>query len=215
MTWESPQTALGHVTNTLATSLNLVKSVSSWGGATAVETYKSNWGAFTLGSYILGDRGLQADPNNSLFQHEYGHYLQSQHWGPSYLSRGALPSLFDTFGRGGDHQYHPIEQDANMRAFKYFNKNVEGFYKTQEEYDPKIEGGWNFAKNPLDIYGNGYSKYVDYHDADQMSLVNKLKVSSNLWEQFVGTSIFADPLPTLGYGLRNHVHYNKHKYTIY
>ena len=60
-----------------------------------------------------GNRGLYADPHNRLFQHEYGHYLQSQSMGPAF---------------------QPFEQDANRRAFLYFNKNVDGFYQTEEEY---------------------------------------------------------------------------------
>ena len=45
------------------------------------ETYVGNWGAFTSGSFIMGSRELEANPHNSLFQHEYGHYLQSQAFG--------------------------------------------------------------------------------------------------------------------------------------
>jgi hypothetical protein len=69
-----------------------------------------------LGSYINGHRGLQADPNNSLFQHEYGHYLQSQNSGPFYLQRYALPSLIDAMGYS-NHNYHAVEQDSNIRAY--------------------------------------------------------------------------------------------------
>ena len=29
-----------------------------------------DWGAITLGSYIIGDQSIEADPNNDLFQHE-------------------------------------------------------------------------------------------------------------------------------------------------
>jgi RHS repeat-associated protein len=205
-TWELPQTILGYLTTGALVTGNAVKNVSYWDGATAVETYSSGWGGFTLGSYITGQRGLYADPNNTLFQHEYGHYLQSQAWGPAYLSRGAIPSLFDTFGRDGDHKFHPIEQDANMRAFKYFNKNVDGFYQTEEEYRSNTGKGWNFYNNPLDISGSGYRDYVDYNNSEQMKLVNALKVTPSFFDySTVG-------IPSLIYGFRNHVHYNKHKY---
>jgi hypothetical protein len=207
-TWELPQTLMGYVVNGAYATFGGVKSVTHWGGATAVETYASGWGGFTLGSFIMGERGLQADPNNPLFQHEYGHYLQSQAWGWAYLSRAAIPSLFDTFGRKGDHKFHPIEQDANMRAFKYFNEHVAGFYQTADEYiannDKGINKGWNFNSNPLNINGDGIPTYVDYKDAAQMALVNALKVSP---------SVFDYMFPII-YGFRNHVYYNKHKFRI-
>jgi hypothetical protein len=64
--------------------------------------------------------------------------------------------------------------------------------------------GWDFSKNSLDIYGNGYEGYVDYRNADKMMLVNALKVNP---------SIFDYMFPVI-YGFRNHVHYNKHKFII-
>lgn len=84
-TWELPQTLFGHLGSQTENLFEGVKSVSYYGGATAVETYSAKWGGFTLGSFIIGHRGLHADPNNSLFQHEYGHYLQSRASGPLYL----------------------------------------------------------------------------------------------------------------------------------
>ena len=112
-TWEAPQTFLGQTIATIQNTFNGVKSISYYGGATAVETYGEKWGGFTLGNYIMGHRGLHADPDNILFQHEYGHYLQSQSFGPFYIQRCALPSLFDTFGNKR-HNNHPVEQDANI-----------------------------------------------------------------------------------------------------
>jgi RHS repeat-associated protein len=216
-TWELPQTIVGYGFTQFSNYAGQVDKVDYWGGATV--SSGNNWGqgddsAITMGSYITGGRNLEADPNNSLFQHEYGHYLQSQSWGPAYLSRAAIPSLFDTFGKPGDHKFHPIEQDANMRAFKYFNKNVAGFYEATEggKYFGK---GWNFDINSLDIYGNGYDRYVDYKDDSQMALVNALKVTPSVLDYISGSMFFTNPLPILIYGFRNHVHYNKHKYTIY
>lgn len=54
---------------------SLQPSVSLYDGAIAVETYARKWGAFTLGNYIMGDRGLQASPYNPTFQHESGHTI--------------------------------------------------------------------------------------------------------------------------------------------
>ena len=81
-----------------------------------------------------GNRGLYADPHNRLFQHEYGHYLQSQSMGPAFIPRVAIPSLMSTMYDDKSHAFQPFEQDANRRAFLYFNKNVDGYYQTEAEY---------------------------------------------------------------------------------
>jgi len=68
------------------------------------------------------------------------------------------------------HAFHDVEQDANIRAFLYFNRNVEGFYQTEEQYrynqNNKIEKGWNFWRNPIDIYNTGIrdNTYIDYYN---------------------------------------------------
>jgi RHS repeat-associated protein len=168
-TWELPQTFVGYVTAGTLVTVNAVKNVSHWGGATAVETYSSGWGGFTLGSYITGGRGLNADPHNTLFQHEYGHYLQSQEYGWNYLFKVGLPSLISANGND-NHKYQSFEQDANRRAFKYFNKHVDGFYEST--VDPSLYSGkgWNFRANPLNTKGDGQGNYVDYKDADDYAL---------------------------------------------
>ena len=171
-TWELPQTYLGYIAATLQNTVNGVKSVSYYGGATAVETYAKEWGAFTLGSFVIGNRGLQADPYNTLFQHEYGHYLQSQRFGLFYIQRCGLPSLLDCC-RSKDsmakhpHNHHPVDQDANIRAFKYFKKHVEGYdVKTD-----KTDNGWDLDVNAI----IGYDKSLSYYDpVNQNAMGSKL-----------------------------------------
>ncbi len=158
-TWELPQTLLGYTVSGVHNTFDGVKSVTYYGGATAVESYSENWGGFTLGSYINGHRGLQADPNNSLFQHEYGHYLQSQSSGLFYLQRYALPSLIDAMG-DSNHKYHAVEQDANIRAYKYFMNNVDGFNATADGINYP-NGQWHSDSNPI----KGYNWCLDYNDA--------------------------------------------------
>ena len=57
------------------------------------------------------------------------------------------------------HDFQPFEQDANRRAFMYFNKHEDGFYQTHAEYYynkvNNIRKGWDFEKNPLDVYHTG------------------------------------------------------------
>lgn len=122
-TWQAPQTALGYAYNGLSNLLGTVKSVGYYGGATVVESTSADWGGFTLGSFINGEKGTQADPANYIFQHEYGHYLQSQSSGLAYLGKYAIPSVFAK----KPHNSNPVEQDANIRAFMYFDKYEPGF----------------------------------------------------------------------------------------
>ncbi|MDR0939582.1 MAG: hypothetical protein LBN29_09605, partial [Mediterranea sp.] len=86
------------------------------------------------GGFINGPATLKADPNNSLFQHEYGHYLQSQAMGWAYLSRVGIPSFISASKEDDMHDFSATEQDANRRAFTYFNENVPGFYQTADDY---------------------------------------------------------------------------------
>ena len=77
-TYELPQTIVGYLVSQGSNMIGDVQSVSYYDGATIVQHWSDNWGAFTIGSYINGDKNIRADPYNYLFQHEYGHYLQSQ-----------------------------------------------------------------------------------------------------------------------------------------
>lgn len=94
---------------------------------------------------------MRADPNNPYFQHEYGHYIQSQSSGWFYLSKYAIPSLLSK----GDHDLHPVEQDANIRALKYFHKNISGY------------SGWQFGYNPIEDYDETKS-YDDLSNQDAL-----------------------------------------------
>ena len=107
-TWQLPQTMIGHGYAQFSGYAGQVDNVDYWGGATVMSG--NNWGqkAVTLSSFIIGDRTISADPNNSVFQHEYGHYLQSQSMGWGYLSRIGIPSLMSADGSGNmDLHEHP------------------------------------------------------------------------------------------------------------
>lgn len=167
--WEWPQTYLGKAISQIQNTLLAVRNVDSYGGATVVETYAQRWGAFTLGSFIYGSRGIEANPGNDLFQHEYGHYLQSRASGLFYLQRYAIPSLVDAAG-GSIHKYHPVEQDANIRAYQYFMKHVPGFNRmdSNKEFG---HGHWYKKYNPI----NGYNWSLDFDNtANQRALKNGL-----------------------------------------
>ena len=160
LTWQLPQTVLGWGYAQLC-NYNIrggIDNVSYLYGATVITNRYDKDEAVTLSSYINGGYELQPDVHNHLFQHEYGHYRQSQRYGIAYLSRFGIPSLISKT----PHQKNPVEIDANRRAFEYFNKNITGFYKTEEEWNQHstIENylGWDFDEYPL----NSDSKYRDY-----------------------------------------------------
>src|SRR5690554_1693802 len=125
-TWELTNTVAGFVT---AESTNVVANVN-WvdyeAGATVLNT-DYYFGAFTLGSFIVGDADFKADRTDDDFQHEYGHYLQSQTFGPGYLLGFALPSvvragLWNMGVVGGGYKDFYTERDADNRGFRYFKK---------------------------------------------------------------------------------------------
>ena len=137
LTWEFPQTKVGLTFALFSNLCGQVDNVEYYDGVTV--SSGNNFGiggAVTLGNYINGSSNLAASPDNYLFQHEYGHYLQSKATGPLYLSRYAIPSGLDCLGTK-DHRYHPVEQDANIRAYKYFNKKNNDY------------SSWDFVSNPI------------------------------------------------------------------
>ena len=79
-----------------------------------------------------------------------------------------------------------VEQDANIRAFLYFNRNVEGFYQTEEQYHynqrNNISKGWNFYQNPLDVNRIGKDSrkhYLDYYSLNPKG--RRIGVSSGIY----------------------------------
>jgi hypothetical protein len=172
--WQAPQTALGYAGTGIHNLLGGVKSVDYYGGATVVESYSENWGAVTLGSFINGSRGIAADPNNRLFQHEYGHYIQSQTSGLFYLSKYGIPSALSK--RDTDHSLHPAEQDANIRAYKYFNKHIDGY------------SGWvhtGIYDNPI----NGYDWSKPYNDSENQSALENGRLRLAWYDYLIGPQI--------------------------
>lgn len=173
-TWELPQTILGYGYSQGANYFGTIQSVNYYDGATVVQSYKDHvWfgtgSGMTLGSFINGSNAIAADPNNWLFQHEYGHYLQSQSSGLFYLSKYAIPSLLSS----GDHDLHPAEQDANVRAFSYFHKHLPGY------------SGWKFWANPI----KNYDESKSYDDASNQDALNNGRLGLSWYDYLMGPTI--------------------------
>lgn len=189
-TWELPQALLGSTVNQIHNLFGGVKSVDYYGGATVVESYASNWGGFTIGNYINGNRGIIANPNNKLFQHEYGHTLQSKKYGFFYLTKCAIPSLVDCI-LPSNHDLHPVEQDANIRAFKYFKKYESDFVRNE---NGNIVTDWSFDSNPIIDFPSDYLtidainsheslyfqlpfSFIDFIDVPALGMINTCYMS--------------------------------------
>ena len=142
--WQLPQTLVGLLAAMGTIVFKKTKSVQYSYGCTIIKV-NGKWGAFTLGSFIIGDEGLSIAPSNSLFQHEYGHYLQSQSRGPLYIFKYAIPSLLDVAKDKTNHYKHPVEQDANKRAKRYWDKTI----GTAPDFN---FDGWNYSSNPILTY---------------------------------------------------------------
>lgn len=201
-TWQLPQTVFGSVLSNISNYMRQVDKVDYWGGATVLSgNFWGSKGAITIGSYINGSQELKADPNTRLFQHEYGHYLQSQSMGLGFLARIGVPSLISAAHKDKKHKFQPFEQDANRRAFLYFNKNVKGFYKSREDmYEPY---GWNFSKNPLDVNHTGEENewiYIDYHNKSDIERLNSsLSLHTKWYDYFSPFGIFCGIINGLYY----------------
>lgn len=128
LTWELPQTLLGMGASYGANWFATVDKVEHIQGATVTRARGHEFGALTLGSFILGDRNIEANPSNSLFQHEYGHYLQSQNFGLFYLGKVGIRSLISAGLAGDSHKFDRMEIDANKRSLKHWEKQYPGMY---------------------------------------------------------------------------------------
>jgi len=167
-TWQVEQTTIGfliaHTINTIHLAGG-VENVAYLHGATVISTH-NRWTAMTVSSYIMGGKRLVANNGNDYFQHEYGHYIRSQRYGPLYLSKVGIPSLFSKNTKESPHHNNPAEQDANILAFNYFKKYYPSDFDISD-VDDNYNGLWNMGLNPINgMQWNNYkSNAADNDDA--------------------------------------------------
>ena len=146
---------------------------------------------------------MAAKDGNVLFQHEFGHYLQSLEQGPFYMAKVAVPSLLSDSIKGSDHEYHPVEQDANIRAFNYFCQyNREAFNK----YDPdtgQYMGLWNKDFNPTQ--GLNWEHYGTSGSSNSLILL-KANLSYN-WLDFFAVFPGNFIVPGINNAIYNNLNY--------
>lgn len=143
-TWELPQTLVGWLFGEMRNITGAVDKVGFIGGATYIVNEHWRRGGsqgVSLGSFINIDNhgvffendGIAAFKDSvtsdQLLMHEYGHYIQSQRWGPLYLFTMGLPSLtnciHDRIHRSDTHDVFYTETSANRNAKRYFGKHYD------------------------------------------------------------------------------------------
>lgn len=216
LTYQLPQTILGwgyaQFENSVAGNVDRVQFCCGSTVLTGRKELFFGYGgpAVTLGSYLIGDEEMEADPDNTIFQHEYGHYLQSRAMGFAYLSRIAIPSILSEHGNYkamySRHDFHPTELDANRRGFLYFNRISPTFMNDSLLSAKRTEDncGWDFKYNPLyhcgekRLYRRDSIYYVDYSNPVHVASLEKLKVAPKVYDY---------TFPVLS-GFFNSYHYN-------
>jgi hypothetical protein len=204
-TYQCPQTGIGlfmaHYYNTILCKVNTVDHPN---GSTLLNM-NVLWTGICFGNYILAKKTSEPNPNNRIFQHEYGHYLQSKRMGLAYLIRVGLPAIMSK----GVHDEHPVEVDCNREAFLYFNRIDSNFQNDSAYFDKK---GWDFLYNPFPdtigvkkTAGRAFFQYVNYRDSLDVSRVNSLKVKAR-WFDYTGWMLF--PAPAI-IGVWNASKYNR------
>lgn len=134
-TWEYPQQAAGYFWSSMRNCW--ADRVDYLGGGTFVTNEESNGSGISFGSFLnINDTGkISGDfdnyvAHNPLYMHEYGHYIDSQRFGPSYLFAIGAPSALSALGNGrsispegygiNNHKYYWTETRANRNAADYF-----------------------------------------------------------------------------------------------
>ncbi len=134
-TWECIQNIIGFWVS-IITLIGLdVRSIELVNGIVLIRL-SHRFGAFALGRFIIGDNSIEPDPRNLLFQHEYGHVLQSRVSGPLYLFKYGIPSLISAYRNQLLHSSSWVEQDANRRAKNYWDTYV-------------ADEVWSYRANPI------------------------------------------------------------------
>ncbi len=127
-TWELPQTLIGWIYSVTRALVGQVDRVDAFGGITFVtkKVFKYSMGV-SLGTFVdlwaapwmLGE-GSRYVLGNQICMHEFGHTIDSQRFGWTYLFIIGLPSLMSA--HKGDHNVFWTEIRANRHAKRYFSK---------------------------------------------------------------------------------------------
>lgn len=155
-TWEGIQNFIGHDFASVHNMFGGVNHVEYYEGTTVIDDGLSK-GAVTIGSFMVGPHGFRADWRDHLFVHEYGHYLQSNRWGPLFMPLIGMPSLTSALTNPDSHDSRWFEADASYLGMQHFDSKygtgAKGYYKGSPNHFDKewfIKGGWHseLYRNP-------------------------------------------------------------------
>ncbi len=131
-TWQAPQTIIGYSVSQFKNTIGKVDRVDYFGGATFVTNENADkQNGVSIGNYInINFRG-EVDEGfdkfvlkTRLYQHEYGHYVQSQIFGLSYLFAVGIPSLHSAAtSTEEEHHNRWYEKQANKYAANYLREH--------------------------------------------------------------------------------------------
>jgi RHS repeat-associated protein len=148
-TWESAQSNLGSAWLQWQNVLGNVDRVDYFDGATFATNEYGDGPSVSLGSYIFINNSGKVEGNfrdyvlsNPLYMHEYGHYIDSQHLGLSYLTQIGIPSARSAKNSKHNHGTNLSTHDtfwaetrANRLAAQYFSRyGVDWIKDFEDEY---------------------------------------------------------------------------------
>lgn len=153
-TWAATQQSVGYFWSSFRNANGDVDRVDYLGGATFVTNENYREGSVSLGSYMnMNYEDTITEPfetfvrHTPVYMHEYGHYLDSQAFGPLYLPTIGLLSLIsasrDIYIKSPEkfkidaHCYYWTETRANRNASDYFGK----YYGVSWNRDKYIDKG--------------------------------------------------------------------------
>lgn len=161
LTWEAPQTFFGYTYSQVKNYIGEVDRVDYYGGATfCTNENSSNRNGVTLGSYIninthdkapTDENGKFSPLADFLYMHEYGHYLQSQDYGPGYLFCVGIPSIWDLAVGDGKGTTRIHDYNFSNHDLKWFERNAN---KRAKKYFKLIDDKWDFWGYPIDHPSN-------------------------------------------------------------
>ena len=125
--WQPDQIILGDLLASSFNAIGQVYDVSYGYGMTALDMGLDDGDAVTLGYLTAGPDGYRADWRDHTFVHEYGHYIQSQEYGPLFLKVIGYPSLQSAILQTDNpdsprHRNRWFEADASYKGAEYFDK---------------------------------------------------------------------------------------------
>ncbi len=163
-TWQFIQTGIGGSYSQLRNTFGAVDRVDYLGGATFVTSENSDKeNGVSLGSFVNINLSDEIDDDftdyvisHPIYMHEYGHYIDSQSWGLSYIFAIGIPSILSAEYSDGTpiskwegkyvsnlnnlrrHQVRKYEMRANKNASKYFGKYYDVNWDDYPDYPTEI-----------------------------------------------------------------------------